>query len=72
MGMAAGFTIAELFGFTGAAKGAFVLQCSMPVAVYNYVYSQMYDKDPEEVASFVVVSTVISVITIPVLLAILT
>ncbi len=72
MGMAAGFTIAELFGFTGAAKGAFVLQCSMPVAVYNYVYSQMYEKDPEEVASFVVVSTVISVITIPMLLAILT
>jgi predicted permease len=44
----------------------------MPVAVYNYVYSQMYEKDPEEVASFVVVSTVISVITIPMLLAILT
>ena len=72
MGMAAGFGIATLFGFTGPARGAFVLQCSMPVAVYNYVYSQMYDRDPEEIASFVVVSTIVSVISVPLLLAILT
>jgi predicted permease len=72
MGAMAGFGIAELFGFTGVARGAFILQCAMPVAVYNYVYSQMYNQDPEEVASFVVVSTIISVISIPVLLAVLT
>jgi len=69
MGAIVGFSIAGLFGFTGAERGAFVLQCAMPVAVYNYVYSQIYNKDPDEIASFVVVSTVISVITIPLLLS---
>lgn len=71
MGVMVGFGIAGLFGFTGAERGAFVLQCSMPVAVYNYVYAQMYDSSPEEIASLVVVSTVISVFTIPLLLLLL-
>jgi predicted permease len=69
MGMMVGLGLSELFGFTGAARGVFILQCSMPVAVYNYVYSQMYDRAPEEVASFIVVSTVLSIITIPILLS---
>lgn len=68
MGVVVSFSIATLFGFDGAERGAFVLQCSMPVAVYNYVYSQMYNRQPEEIASFVVVSTVMSVITVPLLL----
>jgi malate permease and related proteins len=71
MGTAVGFGLSSVFGFEGAARGAFILQCSMPVAVYNYVYSQMYNRDPEEVASLIVVSTVFSVITIPLLLSIL-
>ena len=58
MGLGVGIGLSYIFGFTGAAKGAFILQCAMPVAVYNYVYSQMYDKGPEEVASLVVVSTI--------------
>ena len=69
MGLVAGFGLSYLFGFTGAAMGAFVIQSAMPVAVYNYVYSQMYDSDPEEVASLVVVSTLISFVTLPVLLS---
>jgi predicted permease len=72
MGAAVGFTIAYLFGFEGAERGAFVLQCAMPVAVYNYVYSQIYNTRPEEIASLVVVSTLMSVVTIPLLLLALT
>lgn len=68
MGAAVSLTIAALFGFSGAERGAFVLQCSMPVAVYNYVYSQMYNSGTDEVASFVVVSTVMSVVSVPLLL----
>ena len=71
MGVAVGIGLSAAFGFSGAARGAFILQCAMPVAVYNYVYSQMYDRDPEEIASLVVVSTLLSVITIPVLLSLL-
>jgi predicted permease len=68
MGTFVGFAIATLFGFEGAERGAFVLQCAMPVAVYNYVYSQIYNTRPEEIASLVVVSTLLSVITVPILL----
>ena len=68
MGVVVGFGLAGLFGLTNAERGAFVLQCSMPVAVYNYVYAQMYNSNPNEIASLVVVSTVMSIITIPMLL----
>jgi len=71
MGIAAGFALAALFGFTGPERIAFILQCAMPVAVYNYFFAQMYDNEPEEVASLVVVSTLISAATVPALLAVL-
>ncbi len=71
MGVVAGFTLAALFGFTGPERIAFVLQCAMPVAVFNYVFAQMYDNEPGEVASLVVVSTLLSVLTTPLVLALL-
>ena len=69
MGTVAGFVLASAFGFTGPERVAFVLQCAMPVAVYNYLFAQMYNNDPEDVASLVIVSTVLSVVTTPILLA---
>jgi predicted permease len=71
MGVIAGFTLVELFGFTGPERVAFVVQCAMPVAVFNYVFAQMYDNEPAEVASLVVVSTLLSVVTTPIILAVL-
>ena len=71
MGIAAGFGLSAVFGFEGAEKIGFVIQCAMPVAVYNYLFAQMYDSEPEQVASLVVVSTLLSAITTPVLLAVL-
>ena len=71
MGVTAGFVLADAFGFTGAERVAFVLQCSMPVAIYNYLFAQMYDNDPEDVASLVIVSTLLSIVTTPIVLAVL-
>jgi len=71
MGTLAGFAISSLFGFSGPERIAFILQCAMPVAVYNYLFAQMYNNEPEDVASLVVVSTVFSVFTTPLLLAFL-
>ncbi len=71
MGTGVGFLISALFGFTGAERGAFVLQSAMPVAIYSYMYAQLYNNAPEDIASLVVVSTVLSVVTIPPLLAFL-
>ncbi len=70
MGVAAGFAISSLFGFSGPERIAFILQCAMPVAVYNYLFAQMYNNEPEDVASLVVVSTLFSLFTTPLLLAV--
>ena len=71
MGVVVGFFVADFFGLTDAARGAFIIQSAMPVAVYMYVYAQMYENSPEEIASLVVISTLISVVTIPLLLSML-
>ena len=45
------------------------LQSSMPVAVFNYLLAQRYDREPSEVAGLVVVSTLMSFMLTPLLLA---
>ncbi len=71
MGIAAGFGLSALFGFQGAEKIGFVIQCAMPVAVYNYLFAQMYNNAPEDVAGLVVASTLLSIVTTPLVLALL-
>jgi predicted permease len=60
-----------LFGLTGAARGVLVLQLVMPVAVTSYLLAERYRAEPGKVAGAVVVSTLISVATIPVALMLL-
>ncbi len=60
-----------LFGLTGAARGVLVLQLVMPGAVTSYLLADRYRAEPDKVAGTVVVSTLISVATIPVALALL-
>ena len=40
----------------------------MPVAVFNYLYAQLHDNRPAEVAGTVLVSTALSFLTLPALL----
>lgn len=65
----AGVLVAQWFGLTGALAGAFVLQAITPVAVTNYLIAQRYNAEPEAVAGLVVVSTLLSVASIPLALA---
>jgi predicted permease len=71
MGAMVGTLVALLFGLTGPARAVLILQSAMPVAVYNYLFALMWNNQPEEIAGLVVVSTLVSVLTIPVLLAVL-
>lgn len=70
IGLGVGLGLAWAFGFTGAARGVMVLQSAMPVAVFNYLFAQRYGRAPEEVAAMVVLSTVISLATLPLLVLI--
>jgi hypothetical protein len=40
----------------------------MPAAVFNYLLAQRYDRSPEQVASIVVVSTLLAAVSLPLLL----
>jgi malate permease and related proteins len=71
LGPLVGFGLAWLFRFEGDARGVLVLQCAMPVAVFNYLLAIRYERDPAEVAGLIVVSTALSVLTIPALLVLL-
>jgi hypothetical protein len=67
-GLAAGVLLARLLGLEGVAAGVTILQSAMPAAVFNYLFAARYGGPSEEVAGAVVLSTVISFATLPVLL----
>jgi predicted permease len=69
LGASAGFLITTLFGIEGLTRKVLILQASMPVGVLNYLFAHRYHRSPEQVASLVLVSTLLSVVTIPALLA---
>lgn len=71
LGIAVGFGVSALFGMSGMPRAVFILQFATPVAVYNYLFALVARTDPEGVASVVVVSTLMSVVTVPVLLLLL-
>ena len=69
MGFAGGWAVAALFGFEGAARGVLVIQSSMPVAVFNFLFARLYDNSPEEVAGMVMVSTLLCYALLPLVVA---
>jgi predicted permease len=68
LGALVGIAVAALFGLTGTMRAVLILQCANPVAVYNYLFAQRWNNEPEEVAGVVVLSTLLSLLSIPTLL----
>ncbi|RMF10322.1 MAG: AEC family transporter [Alphaproteobacteria bacterium] len=68
LGVGLGFAVASLFGLEGAARGVVVIQCSMPVAVFNYLLAVRFGGLKDHAASMVVLSTLISAAGLPLLL----
>ena len=68
LGPIIGFSIIQYFNLSGFAAGVLLIQCSMPSAVLNYLVASIYSpkKVVDSVASTIVVSTVMSFITIPI------
>lgn len=67
-GFAVGLAVAWAFGLTGAARGVLLIQSTMPVAVFNYLFAMQYKREPADVAGMIVITTVVSFLTLPVLL----
>ena len=71
LGFGIGLLLAHLFGFKGAVRGVFILQCSMPVAVFNYLLSEKYKKNAEGTAELIIVSTLLAIAVLPIILHII-
>lgn len=67
----AGWASGTAFGLSGVPLAVLILQVAMPVAVTSYLLAEKYAADPDAVAGLVVVSTLLSVATIPLTLAVL-
>jgi predicted permease len=70
-----GFLVALLvagwFGFEGVERGVLIVQSSMPAAVFNYLLALRFERQPGEVAGMVLLSTLLSFICLPFIVAFL-
>jgi len=68
LGPIIGFLLIKYFNLEGFAAGVLLIQCSMPSAVLTYLVGSIYSpkKIVDSIASMILVSTVMSFITIPV------
>lgn len=67
--VACGFTAAFVFGLEQVAMGVLLVQVATPVAVTSYMLAEKYGADSDSVAGLVVVSTLLSVLALPVIVA---
>jgi malate permease and related proteins len=67
LGLAFGVSVfvSEAFGIEGVAQGVLVLQGSMPAAVFSYLFAARYERDAEDVAGIVLISTLLAAVTLP-------
>ena len=64
-----GFVIIKYFNLSGFAAGVLLIQSAMPSAVLTYLVGSIYSpkKIVDSIASMIVVSTLLSFITIPII-----
>jgi len=67
-GFAISFLVAWALDLSPMARGVLLIQASMPVAVFNYLFAQYYNRRPEDVAAMVIISTLLSFGTLPFLI----
>jgi len=64
-----GFILIKIFNLSGYAAGVLLIQSSMPSAILTYLIASMYSpkKIVDSISSMIVVSTLMSLITIPII-----
>jgi predicted permease len=68
LGTVVGIVVAELYSLEGTMRGVIIIESAMPLAVFNFLLAARYDRHPEDVAGAIVISTLISFITMPLLI----
>lgn len=68
LGVGIGWAVVAFTGITGVERGVVLIQAAMPTAVFNYMFAQQYQRNPQQVAGMVLISTLLGFITLPWLL----
>ena len=68
IGFGVGTATALAFGLPPEAAGVLILQSSMPIAVFSYLFALRYGRRPEAVAGAVVQSTILGFVSLPVVI----
>ena len=68
LGPIIGIIIIKIFNLSGYAAGVLLIQSSMPSAILTYLIASMYSpkKIVDNISSMIVVSTLMSLITVPI------
>jgi len=72
LGALVGYGLVTALGIDGVARSVLVIGAAMPTAVFTTVIAAQYDARPRFVSDVVVASTIFSIITVTVVLALLT
>ena len=69
IGPIVGFIIIKIFNLSGFAAGVLLIQSAMPSAILTYLVAEMYSpkKVVDSISSMIVVSTLMSLITVPII-----
>lgn len=71
LGISVGCAVIWLFDLRGQAAGVMLLQASMPVAVFNFVFAERFDRNPDQVAALVLASTLLTLAILPLLVGVI-
>ena len=69
LGFSFGLLAVKILGIEGLIAKVIILQASMPPAIFNFVLAEKYKQDSQAVASIILAGTLISVISLPLIVA---
>ena len=69
VGFLVALLVAGVLGLEGVARGVLILQGAMPAAMFSYLFAARYDRSPDDVAGIVLLSTLLSIVTLPLIAA---
>lgn len=67
-GFLAGLLMVKVIGLAGTAAKVVILMSALPPAVLNSVFAKRYNRNPELVSSTILLGTLISIVTTPIIL----
>jgi predicted permease len=68
-GLATAWLLCDIFAIKGMVRGVILLQSSMPVAVFNYLFAHRYNCKADDVAGMVLISTLLAFALLPFLVS---